>query len=84
MKGCLRGVKGCLRGVKGILGRIWRLDFSQWNHHEVALVHERMGDFQVGLVDVEVVIEQDVDVDGAVLVVASLSPDPSPSREGRI
>ena len=68
--------------MKEILGRIWGLDFSQWNHHEVALVHERMGDFQVGLVDVEVVIE--LDVDGAVLVVGSLSPDPSPSREGRI
>ena len=37
-------------------------DFSQWNHHEVALVHQWMWYDQVFLVDFHVIVEQNVDV----------------------
>jgi hypothetical protein len=37
-------------------------------HDEVALMHEGMGNLEVGLVDGETVVEQDVDVDDAVVI----------------
>ena len=40
----------------------------QRHHHEVALLHQRVRDFQFGCVDNEVVVEQDIDVDGTVVV----------------
>ena len=43
-------------------------NFAEGNDDEGTLVHQRMGYLQVGLIDVEVVVEQDVDVDGAVVV----------------
>ena len=43
-------------------------NFAEGNGDEGTLVHQRMGYLQVGLIDVEVVVEQDVDVDGAVVV----------------
>ena len=43
-------------------------DFSQWNHHEVALVHQWMWYYQVFLVDFHVIVEQNVDVDDAVVI----------------
>ena len=43
-------------------------DFVKRNHHEVTLLHQRMGNLQVGLVDSDVVIEQNVDVDRTVFV----------------
>ena len=39
-------------------------NFVERNHHEVALLHQRMGNLQVGLVDGDVVIQQNVDIDG--------------------
>ena len=44
-------------------------------------MHERMRDGEVGLGDAEVVVEQDVDVDGAVVIdaVDRLSPAPQPA-----
>ena len=41
---------------------------AQGNHHEVALVHQRMRYLQVGLIDNKVVIEQDIDVDRTVVI----------------
>ena len=46
-------------------------DFAKRCHNEVALVHERMGNLQVGFVDADVVVEQDVNVDDAVVIVDS-------------
>ena len=43
-------------------------DFVEWLHDERAFVHERVGNCQSGLSQAQVVVEQDVDVDGAVLV----------------
>lgn len=45
-------------------------NFVQRNHHEVALVHQRMRYFEIGLVDGQGVVQQDVDVDRTVLVLA--------------
>ena len=42
----------------------------QWLHYEVALVHERMGNDQVGLVDVYVVVDKYIYVDNAVVISA--------------
>lgn len=39
-------------------------------HHEIALPHERMRDYQVRRIDGKVVVEQDVDVDDAVAVLS--------------
>lgn len=41
---------------------------AERTHHEIALVHERMGYLQVGFVDVYVVVEQYVDVDYPVMI----------------
>ena len=43
-------------------------DFAQGLHDEGADEHARMGDDEVGLVDVDLVVEQDVDVDGPVVI----------------
>lgn len=45
--------------------------FLEGNHHEIALEHEGMRDFQIGRVDDEVVIEQDVNVDDTVVIDAA-------------
>ena len=49
----------------------WISHFAERNHDEVAEVHEGMGDFEEGIIDVEVVVEEDVDIDDAVVVDAS-------------
>ena len=41
-------------------------DFIQRDHHEVALVHQRMRNLQVGLINHQIVIEQDINVDRTV------------------
>ncbi len=45
-------------------------DFVKRSHHEVTLLHQRMGNLQVRLVDSDVVIEKDVDVDRTVFVLS--------------
>lgn len=42
--------------------------FPQRNHDEIALRHARMWNLQVGFVDNEVVVEQDVDIDRPVVI----------------
>ena len=44
--------------------------FPQRLHNKLPLVHQRMGYLEVGVVDVEVVVQQDVDVDDAVVIYA--------------
>ena len=43
-------------------------NLPQRNHHEVALGHAGMRYLQVGLIDDEIVEEEDIDVDGAVVI----------------
>ena len=47
---------------------VWLVYLAKWFHHEVALVHQRMRNLQVWLVDRQVVEEQDVDVNRSVSV----------------
>lgn len=47
-----------------------RKNLLQGRHHEVALMHQRMRNLQVGLINMYVIVEQDVDVDDAVTVIA--------------
>lgn len=53
-------------GSGGVDGSVHNL--AQRFHDEVALVHQRVGNVQVGLVDVQVVVEEYVDVDGTVVI----------------
>ena len=43
-------------------------NLSQGLHDEGPFVHERVGKRQLGLAQMQVVVEQDIDVDGTVLV----------------
>ena len=40
----------------------------QGNHHEVALVHQRMGYLQIRLIDGQVIVKENVDVDRTVFI----------------
>ena len=53
-------------GSGGVDGSVHNL--AQRFHDEVALVHQRVGNVQVGLVDVQVVVDEYVDVDGTVVI----------------
>ena len=43
-------------------------DFLQRNHYEITLLHQRMGNLEIGLVNGQIVVEQYVNVDRAVAV----------------
>lgn len=53
-------------GSGGVDGSVHNL--AQRFHDEVALVHQRVGNVQVGLIDVQVVVDEYVDVDGTVVI----------------
>lgn len=53
-------------GSGGVDGSVHNL--AQRFHDEVALVHQWVGNVQVGLVDVQVVVDEYVDVDGTVVI----------------
>ena len=53
-------------GSGGADGSVHNL--AQRFHDEVAFVHQRVGNVQVGLVDVQVVVDEYVDVDGTVVI----------------
>lgn len=53
-------------GSGGVNGSVHNL--AQRFHDEVALVHQRVGNVQVGLIDVQVVVDEYVDVDGTVVI----------------
>lgn len=55
-------------GSGGVDGSVHNL--AQRFHDEVALVHQRVGNVQVGLVDVQVVVDEYVDVDGTVVILS--------------
>ena len=40
-------------------------DFGEWLHDENSLVHERVGDLEVGLIDDLLVVEQQIEIDGS-------------------
>ena len=46
-------------------------DLPEGQHHEVALMHQGMGNLQRGGIHGDIIIEQDVDIDDAVVVVYS-------------
>ena len=56
-------------GSGGVDGSVHNL--AQRFHDEVALVHQRVGNVQVGLVDVQIVVDEYVDVDGTVVIPVS-------------
>lgn len=43
-------------------------NLAQRHHDKLTLPHARMGNDQVGLVDTEVVVQQDVDIDDAIVI----------------
>ena len=45
-------------------------DFPQWNHDEVSFLHQGMRNLEIGLVDVEVVVEKNINIDDAVVILA--------------
>jgi hypothetical protein len=45
-------------------------DFPERNHHKIALVHQRMRDAEVGLIQGYIVVEQDVDIYRSVVIPA--------------
>lgn len=53
----------------GAEGRLLE-DFPERNHHKIALVHQRMRDAEVGLIDRDSIIEQDVDIYRSVVILA--------------
>lgn len=53
-------------GSGGVDGSVHNL--AQRFHDEITLVHQRVGNVQVGLVDVQIVVDEYVDVDGTVVI----------------
>lgn len=44
------------------------LNLAQRNHHEVTLVHQGMGDLQVGCIDGDIIIKEDIDINRTVMI----------------
>ena len=45
-------------------------DFPQRNHDEISFLHQGMRNLEIGHVDVEVVVEKNINIDDAVVILA--------------